>query len=143
MKKWKKIRIGLIIFVFLQGLLLEGAAPPPSDAPLLILPIIFVFGLIGMPFIIGIQAINPASNKPWKRPGWDSNFLSTKNPINLFYLFSIIMFTLGLGVIFRHIIYKSYIGPDTFFFFALSSGLYLGIKLCTILFTKSFEEPNK
>lgn len=143
MNNWKKTRIGLVAFVFLQGLLLEGAAPPPSDVPLPILPIIFAFGLIGIPFIIGIQAINPASPKPWKRPDWNSNFLSPKNPINLFYFFSIIMLSVGLGVVFRHIIYKSYIGPDTFFFVSLSLGLYLGIQLCTILFRKCFEEPNK
>ena len=139
MNTWKKIRVAIIFLVFVQGLLIDGIAPPPSDVPLFILPVIFIFGVIGMPFVIGIQYINPASPENWEKPDWSSNFLSIKNPINGFHFFSLVIFSAGVGVILRHLFYNNSLAPNSFFMLCLSLGLITGLKLCLLLFSKKFK----
>jgi len=45
----------------------------------------FAFGVIGMLFVIGIQAINPRSDAVWAYPRWTLNPFSMRQPLQLFH----------------------------------------------------------
>lgn len=48
-------------------------------------PVVFIFGIVGLQFIIGIQAFNPMSAKVWFRPAWRYNPFSVKQPLQFFH----------------------------------------------------------
>ncbi|NGN97620.1 hypothetical protein G5S52_08040 [Grimontia sp. S25] len=48
-------------------------------------PVAFIFGIVGLQFIIGIQAFNPMSAKVWLRPAWKYNPFSLKQPLQFFH----------------------------------------------------------
>lgn len=41
----------------------------------------FLFGVIGLQFIIGLQAFNSMSAKTWSRPNWKHNPFNFKQPL--------------------------------------------------------------
>lgn len=45
----------------------------------------FLFGIIGLQFLIGLQAFNPMSAKVWLRPAWKHNPFNLKQPLQFFH----------------------------------------------------------
>ena len=119
---------------FLQGLLVEQVAPPPSDVPVPVLLVIFLFGVYGMLFGIAIQSVNSLSSKIWRLPSWHSNPSLIKEPLQFFHFVGYCFLAIGVGVLLRHALYLRYMGPDSLFFLAIASGLLIGVRLCTVIF---------
>ena len=86
MKPWLAVRVLFVFAAFLQGSLMEQVAPPPSDVPVPLLLVLFLFGIYGMLFGIGIQAANSSSSKVWRLPSWQSNPLHIKEPLCFNYM---------------------------------------------------------
>lgn len=133
---WRTIRILLIASAFLQGVLVDGIAPPPEDSPIPILGVIFLFGIVGMLFVIGIQAINPASATTWRVPSWDINPFLIKEPLQFFHLGAFYFLAIGVGVLIRHVFVSHTVAPNSFFLLSLASGLLVGVWLCTRVFRR-------
>ena len=112
---------------FLQGLLIERVAPPPSDVPVAVLLVIFLLGIYGMLFGIGIQAANSSSSKVWRFPSWEINPFQIKEPLQFVHFVGHCFLALGVGVLLRHAFYHRYMGPDSFVFLAFASGLLIGV----------------
>lgn len=134
MKPWLTVRVLFVFAAFLQGLLMEQVAPPPSDVPVAVLWVILLFGIYGMLFGIGIQAANSSSSKVWRLPSWQSNPFLIKEPLRFFHLVGHYFLALGVGVLLRHAFYLRYMGPDSFFFLAIAGGLLIGVRVCTVIF---------
>ncbi len=45
----------------------------------------FIFGIVGLQLLIGLQAFNPMSAKVWLRPAWKHNPFSLKQPLQFFH----------------------------------------------------------
>ena len=86
MKKWLYFKVGLIIagigMAMYQGALTSHASPPITLNNL-ILPILF--GIFGLQFIIGIQALNKKSAKKWFKPSWFCNPFNLGQPLCFFH----------------------------------------------------------
>jgi hypothetical protein len=134
MKPWLAVRVLFVFAAFLQGLFMEQVAPPPSDVPVPVLLVIFLFGIYGMLFGIGIRAANSLSSKIWRFPSWQSNPFLIKEPLQFFHFVGYYFLAIGVGVVLRQVLYLRYMGPDSFFFLAIASGLLIGIRVCTVIF---------
>jgi len=104
-----------------------GVAPPPEDSPLPILGVIFIFGVVGMLFVVGIQAVNPRSASVWRYPSWSINPFLLKEPLQFFHFGGYYFLALGVGVLVRHLVTPHTIGPDSFFLLSLALGMLAGV----------------
>ena len=119
---------------FLQGLFMEHVAPPPSDVPVPVPLVIFLFGIYAMLFGIGIPAAHSLSSKVWRFPSWKINPFQIKEPLQFFHFVGHYLLALGVGVLLRHAFYLRCIGPGSFVFLAIASGLLIGVRVCTVIF---------
>ncbi|NRA80453.1 MAG: hypothetical protein HRU18_19805 [Pseudoalteromonas sp.] len=101
MNKWKFLRIALITCVAVSSLFtsLEPKANPAIN--LSALGVIFVFTILALLFVVGMQVVNPLSAKVWHMPDWNHNPFSFKDPIQFFHLAAYIMLVQGAVVLFR------------------------------------------
>jgi hypothetical protein len=134
MKPWLTVRVLFVFAAFLQGLLMEHIAPPPFDVPALLLAVIFLAAIYGILFVIGIPAANPLSSKLWRYPSWQINPFLIQEPLQFFHFVGHSFLALGVGVLLRHAFYLRYIGPGSFVFLAIASGLLIGVRICTVIF---------
>lgn len=136
MNSWSALRVILIFAALLQGTFMEGVAPPPEDSPLPILAFIFFFGILGMLFVVGIQAINPRSANVWRHPSWHINPFLIKEPLQFFHFGGHYFLALGIGVLIRHSVISPPLGPNSFFLLSLASGMLVGVWACTVAFRR-------
>ena len=47
--------------------------------------VVFIFAVVGIQFVIGIQVFNSVLPKKWIRPGWRSNPFDLKQPLQFFH----------------------------------------------------------
>ena len=90
---------------------MERVAPLPSDVPAPILAVIFLFGIFGMLFVIGIQAANSLSSKAWRFPSWKINPFLIREPLQFFHFGGHYFLALGVGVLLRDAFYLRFVGP--------------------------------
>jgi hypothetical protein len=136
MKSWLILRVILIFAALLQGMLMDGVAPPPEDSSLPILGVIFIFGIVGMLFVVGIQAFNPLSASVWRYPSWHINPFLLKEPLQFFHFGGYYFLALGGGILIRHLATSHPLGPDSFFLLSLASGILAGVWACTVVFRR-------
>lgn len=139
-KKWTIIKIALLIVFLIVGIV-EGPATQQSVPPMTLLGLLMIFlGLIvGLQFIIGVQVINPKSDKLWRNPSWEENPFQLKQPLQFFHFvgFSSICFGISSLIIFG-VTQKGYI-YETLIPLVMGIGIILGIFVCKLLFKKKFE----
>lgn len=115
---------------------MDGIAPPPEDSPVPILGVIFLFGIIGMLFVIGVQTINPRSATTWRAPSWNINPFLIKEPLQFFHFGGFYFLACGVGVLIRHALVSHNVAPNSFFLLALASGVLVGVWLCCLVFRR-------
>jgi uncharacterized membrane protein YfcA len=140
MIKWLYIRIALLIAGGLLSLWtgpLSSHAEPPLDLKALI--IIFIFGIVGPQFLLGIQSFNKWSAEIWLKPSWLINPFSLKQPAQIFHFGA--WFCIISGSITSLLTwYKSpeYI-LDSFIALFFGFGLLVGIHVSRQLFKRKYE----
>ena len=83
---WLYIRLLFIaVGVVPQFFVTPNAAPEIPSLTWQFLPVAFLFGMVGLQFIIGLQAFNPMSAKVWLRPAWKHNPFNLKQPLQFFH----------------------------------------------------------
>ena len=73
--------IGIILALW-QGPTSSHALPQIDGKTLIIA---LVFGVLGLQFVLGIQALNKKSAKVWSPPSWKENPFSFKQPLQFFH----------------------------------------------------------
>jgi hypothetical protein len=81
MNTWFLVRLFLIGVALLQGALSNQALAPPEGVSATLVLAIFVFGFVGMLFIVGIQRFNPRSAAVWRYPAWTVNPFLLREPL--------------------------------------------------------------
>jgi hypothetical protein len=146
MSTWRKIRvIGMIIF-FIEGLLAPFFVheTPFEDAPiifnliLIFLPLMFI--PLALVMVMSVQSINPFQNKQWTLPDWDSNFLNFRNPLQFLHTAAFFIAANSIGTILA-----SFFSNSSYLVMGLggisgSAGVLLGVKLCTKVYRKKFQD---
>jgi hypothetical protein len=100
---------------------------------------VFAFGVVGMLFIVGIQAFNPRSAPVWHYPHWTKNPFTTREPLQFFHLGGFFFLAAGIGALMRSLLTSAApeIEPVIFAFWGL--GILAGVWCCTRVFRRKME----
>jgi hypothetical protein len=112
-----------------------GARPPIR---LVDIPVCFVFGIVAILFVIGIQAVNPWSAKVWLRSSWPANPLSLRQPCQFFHLGAWYFMASGLGALIGRLVSHQAVNADVPLFFAVGLGMRIGLSLVEVVFRRKF-----
>jgi hypothetical protein len=140
MNKSKFFRIALITCVAVLSLFtpLEPKANPAIN--LSALGVIFVFTILALLFVVGMQVVNPLSAKVWHKPDWNRNPFNLKDPIQFFHLAAYIMFAQGAVVLSRLLFSNIPFYLESLVPLVIGAGVLIGIKLAMHLFKVKYPE---
>ncbi|MDK2598330.1 hypothetical protein [Pseudoalteromonas obscura] len=83
---WLYVRLLFItIGVAPQFFVTSDAVPETLSLTWQFLPVVLLFSIVGLLFIIGLQAFNPMSAKVWLPPAWKHNPFDLKQPLQFFH----------------------------------------------------------
>ncbi|MBL7048560.1 MAG: hypothetical protein ISR96_03395 [Nitrospira sp.] len=139
MNKWIYIKGAIIIIVMLitlwTGPIKEHADPPINVSALVIA---VIFGILGLQFILMIQALNKKSAPTWHRSAWEGNPFSMKQPVHFFHFASwIFIISSTISALQTWFKYPKFI-LDSLMPLCLGIGILLGVHLSTIVFKHKF-----
>jgi len=142
MNKWVLLRLCLIFIVVIASFFapLEPQAVPSIDYFALL--VIFLFCPLGMLFVIGIQAINPESQKAWKKPAWNLNPLNVYDPVQFFHFGAYVVLVQGFVTILRIYAEKVPFYIEAYVPLVMGAGILFGIKLVMLVFRSKFREST-
>jgi hypothetical protein len=110
---------------------------PFADGSIILLLLFFVFGVIAMVAVVGLQAINSRSAAVWTKPDWRVNPFSLKQPLQFFHMAGFYCIVAGFSAIvltqIRHVT-----GLEPLFPAALGAGILIGIRCCVALYQRKF-----
>lgn len=133
MNTWSTIRVTLVTIAFLGGF---SSLPPvsPEEVSIWLLLGVFVFGVLGMLFVIGIQRINPRSAPTWRYPSWSINPFSLREPLQFFHLGGFFMLASGVGLQLRMLVVDRMLWSSAYIFLAFGAGILGGVYACTVIY---------
>jgi hypothetical protein len=140
MKKWLIFKVALIMVGF--GLAIyQGAltvhAKPTITLNVLVVPILF--GIIGLQFVIGIQAFNKKSAAQWFKPSWLCNPFDFGQPLCSFHFGGwFMLLSTSPTVIFTYIQSPDFI-YDALMPFLFGVGIIAGVKVSEFIFKFKFK----
>lgn len=138
MKNWTWVRVVLVLAgVFGAGTFLPGPTSPFAGGSLMLLVQLFLFGVIGMLFVVGIQAVNPRSDATWQRPAWNLNPFNLKQPLQLFHLAAFHFIAAGIAAVVLAQV-RRIVGLEPFVPLAIGGGCLTGVWLCVLIFRRKF-----
>lgn len=136
--KWRVARLAVIVSVaacFPQ--FLPSAKSPYGQLSLVWLLVLFAFGVGAVVSIVGIQAINPRSEKIWLPPRWDANPFSMTQPLQWFHLLAVSMIVTGVAALGWMLVIAT-AGLEPLIPFFLGLGLLGGVRGCETLYRHKF-----
>ena len=111
-------------------------APDAAEVSAVILAVVSLFGIVGLLFVIGIQASNPLSAKSWRYPSWSANPFSLSEPLQFFHLAGYFFLAMVLGRVAQLVVTGESVGFELLFPVAFGSGCIVGVHVCTMVFRK-------
>ncbi|MCX2783648.1 hypothetical protein [Microbulbifer thermotolerans] len=101
-------------------------------------PAAFLFGIVGLQVVIGLQAFNPMSAKTWSRPNWRLNHFNFKQPLQFFHFGGWFMLVGSIPYL-PEIIEGN---QECLFLAAMPAsfglGILIGVRLSVLIFRKKF-----
>ena len=138
---WLVVRVLLLVLGMLSvSSFVPGPQSPFHGGSITLLLVFFVFGVISMVFILGLQAINPRSAMVWAKPDWHANPFSLKQPLQFFHMSAYYLITAGVGASVLTYI-KHLTGLEPLLPIVLGVGVLVGLRFCTLLYRRKFSEP--
>ena len=138
---WLLVRALMLVL----GMLSANSFVPSPQSPFVggsitLLLVFFVFGVISMVFVLGLQATNPRSAAVWTKPDWHENPFSLKQPLQFFHMSGYYLIAAGGGaIVLAHIRHLS--GLEPLLPIALGVGVLVGIRCCELLYRRKFGSP--
>ena len=93
---WLKIRLGLVVFATVTGLLYP--ATPPEDIQWMDVLVVAAISPVMVLVVAGVQAINPASDRVWTSPSWLANPFDMGQPLQAAHLAATFFVGTGIGM---------------------------------------------
>lgn len=134
MQNWTIIRIVLIATAFLISAFGGQDQSQPEQIPTVFLQIVLMVGVIGLPFIIGIQRINPWSAKVWRYPTWSANPFQPREPLQFFHFGGYFMLGAGTGSLLNQLAMGLPLHTSNSTLVIFGAGLLIGVQICTWLY---------
>lgn len=141
-KRWLYVRGGLVATSFLGGLLGDNRIVSFGYTWPQLVGGLFAFGVIGMLFVIGIQAFNPRSASTWAYPQWGLNPFSMRQPLQLFHLCGYFFVAAGVGALIRAQILGIAPGDEPLVYASWGAGIVAGVWCCSRAFRRKMERPS-
>lgn len=141
MNNWVYLRLGIVALSFLQGVVwtpsLFGDAPGRGEGSIQWGPVLlfFLFPMVALLFIIGIQFFNPRSASAWRYPSWKINPFLLSEPLQPLHFLGFVFLATGLGALTRGLLTRSLIS-DALAIASFGAGTVLGVYLCTLVFRR-------
>lgn len=142
MKTWLVVRLALIGLFFLQGALSNQIAAPPEGVSAPLLAGIFVFAIVGMLFVVGIQRINPRSAPVWRYPNWSISPFLLREPLQFFHLGGFLFIAGGFGSALRLLVLGQAITVSALFLPTFGAGTLAGVYVCTVMYRSKMERAQ-
>jgi hypothetical protein len=139
MSAWSYVRGATVTASFLGGLF-GTARSVDFGMPLsYIAAAVFAFGVVGMLFVIGIQAFNPRSDAIWSYPGWVLNPFTMRQPLQFFHFGGYSFLAAGIGALLRSVFVRGtpLVEPIVFAFWG--AGILVGVWCCTRVFRRKMK----
>lgn len=137
MNAWPYVRGGVVTASFLGGVL--GTDRRVVDFGMS-LPTIalatFTFGVVGMLFVVGIQAFNPRSDAVWAYPKWTLNPFQLRQPLQFFHLGGYVFLLAGVGALSRWLFIRETPLAEPIAFASWGAGILAAVWCCTRVFHK-------
>jgi hypothetical protein len=132
--KWIYIRVTFIAAAFLSSALIIQVPTQAEDTSIPFLIAAFIFGIVGLLFVVGMQRINPLSAKLWRYPNWSINPFQLREPLQFFHFGGYFMLASGAGTtlhqfFFGRALYTSDCLPIVF-----GLGILCGVRACTVVY---------
>lgn len=138
--KWPIVRLGFIIasalIYALRGPLTDHASPPIDTTALIVG---FIFGIIGLQFILAIQFKNKNSAEIWETPSWSKNPFQMKQPIHCFHLGAWLFISSSLITSLLTWFKSPQYLLDALMPLVIGIGLLIGVHLSRLLFKRKFQ----
>ena len=136
---WLYVRLAIIAIGVVSQFF--ASSNENQEAPEVIwtfVPVGFIFGVVGLQFIIGLQAFNPMSAKNWLRPSWQHNPFNFKQPLQFFHFGGWFMLASSLPYLPEVIEgnQESMFLAATLASFGL--GMLLGVRLSVLIYRRKF-----
>jgi len=100
---------------------------------------IFLFCVVGLAFVLGLQVINPHSAKVWLRPSWQLNPFNFQQPLQFFHLGAYVCLASGLVVLARLAVSQVPFYVEALLPVVMAVGFLLGIRLVALVFRSKIE----
>jgi hypothetical protein len=139
MRDWTYVRGAIVAASFLGGVSGTPRAIEVGFSLLQVAAAVFSFGVVGMLFVIGIQAFNSRSDAVWSYPSWSLTPFSLRQPLQLFHLGGYFMLAAGFGGLLRSAVTHDspLVEPIVLAFWG--AGMLTGIWCCTRLFSHKLQ----
>jgi hypothetical protein len=135
---WVYVRVALIVGAAVQACFapLEPHARPPIGWGALAA----IFGVcsLGFVLVLGIQRVNPLSEKTWHRPSWALNPFNFRDPLQFFDLGAYVCLAGAFVTIIRLAFSAVPFYAESLVPLAMGGGLFLGIHIIPIVFRSKF-----
>lgn len=83
---WLFVRLIIIAIAVILALFFPvNAFQETPDMAWVSVLVVFIFAVVSVQFVIGIQAFNSMSAQKWIRPGWRNNPFNLKQPLQFFH----------------------------------------------------------
>ncbi len=97
---------------------------------------VFVFGIVGMLFVVGIQAFNPRSDAKWAYPNWALNPFKLGQPLQFFHFGGYFVLAAGVGALLRSFFVDAIPVAEPVVFTFWGAGILVGVWCCTHVFKR-------
>ncbi len=138
--KWEYVRLLLIAAGVIPNFFTSSNGTQEA-IPIMwqFVPAAFVFGVVGLQFIIGFQAYNPVSAKVWLRPDWKLNPFSLSQPLQFFHFSGWYMLASSL-----QLMPAAIKGNEESMYLAASTasfglGMLVGVRLSVLIYRRKFD----
>ena len=139
MNAWPYVRGALVGVFFLGGLFGQSR---PIDFPYAwpyIAGAVFAFGVVGMLFVVGIQAANPRSDLAWTYPRWARNPFTMRQPLQFFHLGGYAFMAAGTGALLRALFVPTTSVDEPLVITFWGAGMLAGVWCCVRVFRRKME----
>ncbi|MDM4769972.1 hypothetical protein [Solimonas sp. SE-A11] len=133
------VRLSVVALSFAQGALTSQLVAPAEGVSASMLVVVFLFGIVSMLFVVGMQRINPRSASVWRYPNWDINPFLLNEPLQFFHLGGYSFIAVGVGSALRLLVLGQAIPVSVMFAPAAGAGVLAGVYACTIVYRGKME----
>lgn len=132
--KWTIIRATFFAAAFLSSALISRTPAPTDDTPMPFLIAAFVFGIVGLLFVVGMQRINPLSAKLWRYPKWSINPFQMREPLQFFHFGGYFMLASGAGTVLHEIFFGPAFQTSDCLPIVFGLGILCGVRACIVVY---------